>query len=241
MIKESDRYDQYPPRISERVFGIGMKKTGTSSLKKCFARLDLHPIAPGSSKSAQVKRIKQSVQENNDYAPALSFAEKYKSFQDSPWNLWDMYRHLDRRFPDSFFILTVRDSGRWWRSVERWVTFMKPWMVERYCLHLRVDKFEKTKMIRAYEHYNQDVIKYFGGRDNLLTVDLEQGDGWEPICNFLHCPIPQEPFPHVNRQTYDERDMERKKKKAARRKKQIIKEIKRKINDTLRLHRFFPD
>jgi hypothetical protein len=33
-------------------------------------------------------------------------------------------------------------------------------------------------------------------RDRLLEWTVE--DGWEPLCEFLDKPVPDEPFPHVN-------------------------------------------
>lgn len=211
--------------IRERVFGVGMKKTGTTSLKRCFERLDLNPIAPSSQFSLQTRLITRNLQVNNDYTMALDYAEKFKSFEDSPWNLWEMYQQLDHRFPDSLFILTKRDSDKWWRSVERWISVTKPWMFNGYLRHLRVKYCKKKEMIEAYDDYNKGVIQHFKDRTNLLVIDFEKNKGWEPICDFLNCPLPNQPFPHVNRQTYDEQDLTRRKKKMARRIKRRIENL----------------
>ena len=143
-----------------------------------------------------------------------------------------MFRKLDVKFPRSRFILTVRHSESWWRSIERWLTFSKPWMTGIYCRHLRVSfrpsrastliswfftwqplevrqkrlELLKQDMIREYERYNGEVIDYFSSRDNLLTLDFEKDPGWEPLCRFLELPSPALPFPHANRQHYDARD-----------------------------------
>lgn len=208
--------------ITERVFGIGMKKTGTTSLKRCFDVLDLHPIAPNSMASLQTRLVSKNLRRYNDYSMALKYAEKFKSFEDSPWNLWEMYKNLNDRFPDSLFILTIRDSEKWWRSVKRWTTVTKPWMSGSYRQHLGVSHCGKDAMIGAYERYNREVIQYFEGGNNLLVIDFEKNDGWEAMCDFLNCPIPDQAFPHVNRQTYDEKDATRKEKILARRRKKTI-------------------
>jgi len=44
----------------------------------------------------------------------------------------------------------------------------------------------------------------------LLVIDFEKGDGYTSLCGFLDCPVPQEPFPHKNRLTYDRRDVAKK-------------------------------
>ena len=33
-------------------------------------------------------------------------------------------------------------------------------------------------------------------KERLLIFEAKQG--WEPLCNFLNLPIPDQPFPHVN-------------------------------------------
>ena len=34
-------------------------------------------------------------------------------------------------------------------------------------------------------------------KDNLLILDLSKG--WEPLCEFLNKPVPDVPFPHLNK------------------------------------------
>jgi hypothetical protein len=184
-----------------------MNKTGTTSLKKCFKILGLHPIAPTPELSHEIAAATRRLFKKGEYEPALKFAETYRSFEDRPWNVWEMYQHLDRRFLDSRFILTVRDPETWWRSVERWITLMKPRMAERYRIHLRSPSLRKDDMIKGYLRYNEAVMDYFEGKENMLVIDFEKGDGWTSLCGFLDCPVPQEPFPHKNRLTYDRRDV----------------------------------
>ena len=49
--------------------------------------------------------------------------------------------------------------------------------------------------IAAYERHNADVRVSLPS-DRL--VDWQPGDGWEPICEVLDLPVPDQPFPHVN-------------------------------------------
>ncbi len=44
------------------------------------------------------------------------------------------------------------------------------------------------------EHCN--MIRGLVPQDRLLEWTVE--DGWEPLCEFLGKPVPDEPFPHVN-------------------------------------------
>lgn len=194
-----------------KIFGIGFNKTGTTTLKRCYTILDLGPIAP--AKGRMVGRVNRRLLYHKDYRPALKMAEKFSCFEDRPWNVWQMYCHLDRRFPGSCFILTVREPEKWWRSVDRWLSHTKPWMASDYRRHLQDDNLLKESMIRQYCRYNQEVRDYFADRNDFLEIDFEKGDGWEPICDFLGCSVPAQPFPHANRQHYDLRDLNRKRPK----------------------------
>jgi hypothetical protein len=192
--------------LAERVFCIGMNKTGTSTLNHCFEALKLTPIASPKSYDREVRRQIDNFYKHKSYDAMLDLAERFKSFEDRPWNMWTMYRHVHLRFPDSRFILTVRDPESWWRSTERWITVTKPEVLARYQLHLRVHEPSKDSMIESYLRYNREVEAYFKGTDKLLVMDIEKGDGWDKLCGFLSLPVPEREFPHANRQKYTPED-----------------------------------
>ena len=50
--------------------------------------------------------------------------------------------------------------------------------------------------IGFFEQHNQ-AVKSFVPADKLLIYEL--GQGWEPLCEFLGCEVPDEPYPHVNK------------------------------------------
>jgi hypothetical protein len=92
-----------------KVFCIGWHKTGTSTLgdallilgyKVTGARLDLaHSLLDG------------------DIRPALKVAEQFEALQDVPWAA--LFKELDMQFPNSKFILTVRDDEEWLNSAKK--------------------------------------------------------------------------------------------------------------------------
>jgi hypothetical protein len=187
-----------------RIFGIGLNKTGTSSLKHALRALGIGPL-PTMDEVARA-RIVEDVLHGRDYEGALAFAEHYRGFEDRPWNVGDMYRRLHERYPDSLFVLTVRDEESWWRSVERWVTVVKPWTQSRYQLHLGAEEVAREPMLAGYRRYNEAVERYFAERapDRLLVLDVAAGEGWERLCPFLGVEVPELPFPHKNKQGYRE-------------------------------------
>jgi len=190
-----------------RVFGIGMNKTGTTSLGQALRRLGVVPVA--TQKLVHAAGLIEALIEREDYEPALRYARMYRAFEDRPWNMWDMYRRLDERYPGSRFVLTVRDPESWWLSVGRWIKVSKPWAAERYRRHLRAESLAEAHMVESYERFNREIGDYFRGRDDLAVLDFEAGEGWEPLCALLDLPVPDRRFPHTNRQSYDRRDRSR--------------------------------
>jgi hypothetical protein len=184
------------------MFVVGMNKTGTSTMKGCFEILGWNPVA-GPTTPGGAGRLFNNITRRGDYEPALRVVPGYLGFEDRPWNVWEMYQHAANRFPDSRFILTRREPRSWWRSVHNWLTIKKPQMVETYTIHLRADAFTERGFVRAYERHNDDITRFFEGTGRLLTLDVTDGGEWAQICPFLGVPVPDEPFPHRNRQTYD--------------------------------------
>jgi hypothetical protein len=181
-----------------------MNKTGTSTMKGCFEQLGWEPIASPRS-VARTRRMYLDIFEKGDYSRALAAVGDFVAFEDRPWNVWEMYRHLDEAHPDSRFVLTVRDPETWWRSVEQWCTHKKPQMAETYTTHLRAEAFTREAFVAGYEQYNAEVIDHFEGTDKLLVLDVEAEPSWAPLCAFLGVPVPDAPFPHRNRQSYKPR------------------------------------
>lgn len=185
-----------------KVFCIGINKTGTSTIKHCFRALGITPIASPTEYTKKIREQLKAFYNDRNYAPMLEIAERYQAFEDRPWNMWSMYKHLDQRFPNSLFILTTRDPESWWRSTERWITVKKPEVLHLYQKHLRVPNLNKESMVESYLRYNREVETYFKGTKQLLVLNFEKGDGWSPLCEFLGLPEPGMVFPHANAQIY---------------------------------------
>ena len=55
---------------------------------------------------------------------------------------------------------------------------------------------EESRLRQAYRKHNSYVKSRVPAED-LLVWKVK--DGWEPLCKFLNCPIPEGPIPHDNR------------------------------------------
>ena len=99
-------------RTFNKVFGIGAHKTGTTSLQTIFR---LCGLAGGDQAAGE---LTSHGARRGRYQPLADYCRTAEAFQDSPFALGRIFIALDALFPDSRFILTVRDSEAWFRSLE---------------------------------------------------------------------------------------------------------------------------
>jgi len=172
-----------------KVFGIGMSKTGTTTLAACLETLG---FLPHSGFEPQLKRW---LEQGKDIERILTFAQDYRSFEDSPW--YHLYTELDKRFPGSKFILTVRKDSET-HAQSSWAHGLAKGTRSGEI----TDEYRKKK-IAVYEKHNNQVLDYFRARpDDLLVMCWEKGDGWEKLCPFLGMPVLSVPIPHRNQGRY---------------------------------------
>lgn len=180
-------------RVS-KVFGIGWAKTGTTTLGQCFRTL-------GFTHQGQNLSLVDDV-ERGELTRILRIASASETFEDWPWIL--LFRELDRAFPGSRFVLTIRDPERWLKSYRAMLSAENSPSVDiirfrTFIYGVDVRYASDDQLLHRYSMHNRDVMEYFRGRlDDLLVVDWECGHEWHELCSFLYCPIPSEPFPHLN-------------------------------------------
>ncbi len=193
--------------MSLSVVGAGLGRTGTLSLKHALEELGLGPCY----------HMKE-VFEHLDHVPLWDRAAEglpvdwdalfsgYKSAVDFPAAAF--YRELAGRYPDAKVILTVRDPGRWHRSVSETIlptlTQNQPeWLAEwgvmvRKAILERIfggNVTDRAHMIGCYERHNAEVKQVIPA-SRLLVYEVSEG--WEPLCRFLGVPVPDAEFPRAN-------------------------------------------
>lgn len=167
-----------------KVFCVGLGKTGTTSLKEALRMLDYRTI-----------RLPLEWQGITDFDAAL------------PGVSAAMYRELDKAFPGSRFILTVRDVDGWLKSIERDMGRKQDVQRDRADERNRMlemlygsPEFDRERFWQAFHDHQAGVRSYFEGRpDDLLVLDVTRSSGWDDLCSFLEEPVPAEPFPFVNK------------------------------------------
>lgn len=175
--------------IKNKIFCIGFHKTGTTSLGAALEILGYQVTGPNGANDPDI--------EKNVLPMAYALAEKFDAFQDNPWPL--LFQELDLKYPNSKFILTLRDTKSWITSQIRHFgskkTPMRQWIYGAGCPEGNEDTY-----VKRFEDHTRDVLNYFKERPkDLLIMDLSKGDGWDKLCPFLQTNIPNASFPHTNK------------------------------------------
>lgn len=183
-----------------KVFEIGVAKTGTTSLGRAYEIL-------GFKHKAEDPDLYLEFIENYDYEVLYEVIDKYDAFQDGPWHNKDVdYKILDKKYPNSKFIILERDDESWIRSNEKFYSpkYHKDW--ENWEYSFLIDDRWVTQRESVIEekltYKNSKYLKikeYFKDRQNdLLVMNICDGQGWEVLCPFLGKEIPNVPFPKLN-------------------------------------------
>jgi hypothetical protein len=195
-----------------QIIGAGLGRTGTMSLKTALERLGFGPCHhmlglfddPGQIPLWQRAARGESMDWTKVYAG-------YRATVD--WPGARFWREIAAGFPAAKVILTLRDPASWYASAKSsiYAAATAPLPASgadpvfaslREMSHQVVwDGFfdgrfqDEAHAVKVFEKHNKAVIKELDN-DRLLTFNVRQG--WEPLCDFLGVPVPDEPFPRTN-------------------------------------------
>ena len=178
-----------------KVFCIGFQKTGTSSLRDAL-RLLGYDVAGVFGREQTLAELRATFVQRG-----LELARKHDAVEDMPWPL--MFRELDQAFPGSKFVLTTRDTDRWYRSIAGHFGD-NPYHIQQltYGEDAPAPVGHEQRYRSVYEAHNAAVTAYFRDRpEDLLILNLEAGDGWDELGAFLRLEVPGGPFVRTNSST----------------------------------------
>lgn len=185
-----------------RLFGIGLHKTGTTSLHEAFRILGYESAHWLSAPWA--KAIWREVR----LSGRSTTLERSYAVSDLPIPV--LYERLDKAYPGSKFILTVRPERKWLKSVENHFNaacnpVRAGWDYDVFSnmIHSQIygrKDFHAETFLARYRKHNAEVLEYFKNRPgDLLVMNVDHGAGWKELCTFLDKPIPDVPYPVRNR------------------------------------------
>ena len=189
--------------LPTRVLGVGFHKTGTTSLHEAFKTLGFDSLHWGQGEAPLIWY------EMNALGRSKTL-EQFYAISDNPMPL--LYQQIDKSYPGSRFVLTVRDEVEWLQSVKKlwdpkynktrhlWDVYPISNVLHR-ALYGQTD-FDPLVFLERYRRHNRDVIEYFKDRpDDLLVLDMDQPRGkMAALCKFLGRPVMADgSYPVMNR------------------------------------------
>ena len=163
----------------------------------------------------QLARMYRQIQTGDFKFDLLQYCE---GLADYPACCFDILQRLDKQYPESLFINVRRDRSRlrWIQSVERQFVGLELTKDDssddrafmRVMQYFREQTFGQATFaasvyLDAYESYQTKIENYFSDRPNVLLSIADVGElssvGFESVCAFLQCDLPDVPFPAINR------------------------------------------
>jgi len=186
-----------------KVFGIGLSRTGTTSLAHALDLLGYDAFHWSRDGKVLGWPEFQDVDAATDTPCSVQFEALYHTFEDSK------------------FIYTVRDFDEWKNSMKKYYKINYPsdfeekpkeeayWDSENnWSWYNRLRKHQIHKCLYsnhkswedAYFCFDDRVEHFFKNKheNRFLKIDITKGERWGPICSFLNTPHPKQPFPHRN-------------------------------------------
>ena len=184
-----------------KIFGIGLSKTGTSSLSKALLLLNF-----------------STAHWTNPYSHDLLSDDDMPLFDSlTDISITYKYKEIYSAYPDAKFILTTRAVVDWERSfLSHYARSMHatsfddlreiilgqhpPRFGQKYVDMHKSLYFRYKNLPEAYHSHEQDVLNFFKGRkEQLLLLDVSKPNALQILAEFLKVETPQKNFPHVNK------------------------------------------
>lgn len=202
----------------QKIFCIGLNKTGTTSLKKEMENLG---FVVGDQRQAELL-FEDWVKK--DFRRLIKYCRTAQFFQDAPFSFPYTFIVMDQAFRGSKFILTIRDDEEQWYQSLIWfhgklwgnghipptaedlknANFIRegfPYYVRKHLNNVLDDNiYDKDLLMDFYKTHNKNVVDYFRHRPNdLLVINLKENDSYARFCNFLGIEQKHESFPWENK------------------------------------------
>lgn len=184
-------FQNFDEMNQEFIFNIGLNRAGTTSLAKALEKLGYSTLHYRFGKTRLYDIMRQNARKGHKLLTGLD--ERYHAFSDFAGH--NFYRQLDKQYPGSKFILTLREMEAWLNSREWKANKNRNNPNYRYVFK----ESDRDGWRHWRESYVAEVKKYFQQRPSDFTIiDIPNGDSWPELCSFLRRPVPKISFPNIN-------------------------------------------
>ncbi len=151
-----------------KVFGIGANKTCTTTLELILKSLGLKMPIQTEQEILLVKQL-----QNGNFTPLIDLVNKFDAFQDQPFSSDLTFSQVDALFPNSKFILTIREPEEWFASR---IKFDLKRLGLSSVKELN-ESFFKNKLSYLYENYEYENLR----RQALTVEENKVYENWDNI------------------------------------------------------------
>jgi hypothetical protein len=204
-----------------KLLGAGLPRTATTTQMIALEMLGLpcyHMRDMMSDLETSVPQWRKAFEGQGDWDEI--FAGKESTVD---WPAAYHYAELMDVYPDAKVLLSVRDADSWVRSMDNTITQIfygdtlmhhlaraqyhvdpnyKAWIDLLTDMNFGEERGvwagtngEAGRMAEAMERWNREVQEIVPA-DRLLVWNPKEG--WDPLCEFLEIPVPEQPLPNVN-------------------------------------------
>jgi len=189
---------------AEKVFGIGLSRTATTSLHEALGILGLKSFHWMFKPEGRILRLEDAY-----FCDALTDINAAFCFET-----------LARMFPKAKFIYTTRPLDSWEKSIVHHYGVQTPGQLKQRMRETPVTDAptgeplnhallyhaihhglytEHASWKDAYSAHDRAVKNFFGDSPRLMELDIfERKHGWKELCSFLNKPVPDAPYPSTS-------------------------------------------
>lgn len=189
-----------------RIIGAAFPRTGTTSVKRALEILGFGPSYHMHEVFQHPEHIPAWTAACDGHMPDWhAFLEGYAATLDTP--ACHFWRELTHAYPLAKVLLLQRDPEAWYESLyaTAYQVIKSPaakhdpalQLVQRlfFDKHMAGRFEDRDFAIATYIHYREAVVQATPS-ERLLVYEVTEG--WEPLCQFLGCDVPDTPFPRKN-------------------------------------------
>ena len=186
-----------------KIFGIGLNKTGTSSLGRFFEKCGYKMHEDYSCIKINMALDLQNNINMDKATILLDIADNYDVFEDWPWPL--IYKQCLERYPDSKFVLTIRaDAEEWFRSLYYHCKKLGPTkQIKSVYGHYTPNHETKKDFIEYYKRHNAKAVEFFKdkpGKLLILSTDTDDNKKSDILAKFCDLDkLSNIPYPNANK------------------------------------------